>query len=316
MTCGSARTATSQEGVDLYSSFAEIRKAARERADARVAIPMGYDAASLRALIEAASKGLASSVIVGPADRVTKTLEEMGEELPPQVDIVDCSDESEAALEAVRQVSRGEATVLMKGMLQTSTFLKAVLDKEVGLRSGGILSHVAVVHVPLQDRLVAITDGGMNIRPGRDEVVEIARNGAWVIKALGAERARVALLAAKEVVSDKMPETVLFGDVARDGIPGMDVCGPIAVDGAMDPDAARIKGMEGPVPGRANVLVAPDIACGNIFAKGFMYMTDAEVGGLIAGATAPVVMLSRSDKPATKLNSLALGVVVSGGSGA
>lgn len=298
----------------MYSSFAEIRAAARDTSGARVAIPMGHDAASLRALLEAAERGLASSVVVGPVSRVRATLEEMGESLPASVELVDSADEQSAAMEAVRLVSSGQATVLMKGMLQTSTFLKAVLDRDVGLRSGGILSHVAVVHVPLQDRLVAITDGGMNIRPGEDELVEIATNGAWVIRALGADRARVALLAAKEVVTEKMPETVLFGKLARKGIEGMDVCGPIAVDGAMDPEAARIKGMEGPVPGRANVLVAPDIACGNIFAKGFMYMTDAEVGGLIAGAAAPVVMLSRSDQPTTKVNSLALGVVVSGGS--
>jgi phosphate butyryltransferase len=274
---------------------------------------MGHDAASLRALIDAAERGLASSVVVAPEEEVSKTLAAMDASLPEGVEVVDCTDENEAALEAVRLVSSGEATVLMKGMLQTSAFLGAVLDREVGLRSGGILSHVAVVHVPLQDRLVAITDGGMNIRPGREELVEIAKNGASVIMALGADRARVALLAAKEVVTEKMPETVLLGEVGEAGIDGMDVCGPIAVDGAMDPEAARIKGMEGPVPGRANVLVTPDIACGNIFAKGFMYMTDAEVGGLIAGAAAPVVMLSRSDKPATKLNSLALGVVVSGG---
>jgi len=299
----------------LYSSFAEIREAARVTTDARVAIPMGHDEASIRALMDAAERGLASSVIVGPVSLVESTLSGMDRPLPDEIELVDSPDETSAAMEAVRLVSSGEASVLMKGMLQTSTFLKAVLDREVGLRSGGILSHVAVVHVPLQDRLVAITDGGMNIRPGLDELVEIAKNGASVVRALGADRARVALLAAKEVVSEKMPETVLFGELAERGIEGMDVCGPIAVDGAMDPEAAEIKGMEGPVPGRANVLVAPDIACGNIFAKGFMYMTAAEVGGLIAGAAAPVVMLSRSDKPATKVNSLALGVVVGGGSG-
>jgi phosphate butyryltransferase len=301
--------------VVLYSSFAEIREAARKRSDARVAIPMGYDPASLKALVDAAEDGLASSVVVGPVNKVEDTLSKMGLGLPRGIELLDCQDETEAALKAVELVSSGRATVLMKGMLQTSTFLRSVLDREVGLRSGGILSHVAVVHVPLQDRLVAITDGGMNIRPGREELVEIARNGASVIRALGADRARVALLAAKEVVTEKMPETVLYAKVVEDGIEGMDICGPIAVDGAMDPEAAAIKGMEGPVPGRANVLVAPDIACGNIFAKGFMYMTDADVGGLIAGAAAPVVMLSRSDKAATKVNSLALGVVVSGGGG-
>ena len=112
---------------------------------------------------------------------------------------------------------------------------------------------------------------------------------------------------------EKMPETVMFANIAADGIPGLTIEGPVAVDGAMDPEAAAIKGMSGEVAGRANVLITPDISCGNIFAKGFMYMTNAEVGGLIAGAAAPIVMLSRSDKARTKLNSLARGVVVSGG---
>lgn len=297
----------------MYCSFEEIRNAARDVSDAKVAIPMGHDTASLKALISASREGFASAVIVAPESQVRKTLDELGEELPPQIRLVDVDDPEEAALKAVELVSRGDATILMKGLLQTSVFLKAVLDKEVGLRTGRILSHVAVVHVPHLERLVVITDGGMNISPGEDELVQIIQNGAGVIEALGADRARVALLAAKEVVTEKMPETLLYDRIVKKGLSGMDVCGPIAVDGAIDPEAAAIKGMDGPVPGKANVLVTPNIACGNIFAKAFMYMTEAEVGGLIAGAAAPVVMLSRSDKSATKLNSLALGVVVSGG---
>ncbi len=172
---------------------------------------------------------------------------------------------------------------------------------------------MAVVHVPRQNRLVAITDGGMNIRPDLEQAKQIASNAGDIMVRLGAERPLIALLAAVETVSDKMPETVLWEQLAREGIQGADVIGPVAVDGAMDPAAAEIKKMTGPVAGQANVLVTPDIASGNIFAKGFMYMTDAEVGGLIAGAAAPVVMLSRSDTPRTKLNSLALCAVVAGG---
>ncbi len=160
---------------------------------------------------------------------------------------------------------------------------------------------------------MAITDGGMNIRPDAGQAMDIVRNAAFVIRRLGADSARVALMAAIEAVNDKMPETLLWKELAERGIPGIHMDGPMAVDGAMDPDAAAIKGMTGEVAGKANVLVTPDIASGNIFAKAFMYMTNAQVGGLVAGAAAPVVMLSRSDTPETKLNSLALGVVVSGG---
>jgi len=273
---------------------------------------MGHDEASLEALAMAAKEGLATSVVFAPATAVSETVAGMGQPLPPEIEIVDVGSEEAAALEAVRSVHSGAATMLMKGMLKTSVFQKAILDRETGLRTGRVLSHVAVVHAPLQDRLVAISDGGMVIRPDADELCQIIENAAWVMSGLGCSEPLAALLAAVEVENEKMPETVLFAEVVRRGVPGVQVQGPLAVDGAVDPEAAAIKHISGPVAGRANILIVPDIACGNIFAKAFMYMTDTEVGGLIAGASAPVVMLSRSDSPRTKLNSLALGVVMGG----
>jgi len=302
--------------VHLYNNFNEIRQAARGISGARVAIPMGHDASSIEALITAFEEDIASSVIVGPASRIRETLRELSMELPGGIEIVNSEDPEEAALEAVRLVTSGEANILMKGLLKTSIFQKALLDKETGLRTDRILSHVAVLHVPSQDRLVIISDGGMNIKPDKKAIRQIALNASEVIMKLGAEKPLVALLAAVEVPNEKMPETVMFAEITADGIPGLSLAGPVAVDGAMDPDAAAIKGMIGDVAGRANVLITPDIACGNILAKGLMYMSGAELGGLIAGAAAPVVMLSRADIPRTKLNSLALGVVVSGGNNA
>jgi len=273
---------------------------------------MGHDTASLEALLEASDSGLAGSIIVGSREEVIKSLAILERELPDNILVINCEDPTEAALKAVSLVSSGEGSMLMKGLLKTSIFQKAILDKDVGLRTGRVLSHVAVVHVPKQNRLVAITDGGMNIRPDKEQAIQIAENAAGIILKLGADRARIALLAAVEVVNEKMPETVLWDIIAREGIDGADVAGPLAVDGAMDAEAAALKNITGPVAGNANVLVTHDIACGNIFAKGFMYMTDTEAGGLIAGASAPVVMLSRSDTALTKLNSLALGAVVAG----
>ncbi len=296
----------------MLSNFSEIREAARALSGARVAVPMGHDVSSLEALLKASDSKLAGSIIIGSLEEVKKSLSELAREMPEDMSVIECQDPKEAALKAVSLVSSGKATMLMKGLIKTSIFLKAVLDKEVGLRTGRVLSHVAVVHAPKQDRLVAITDGGMNIRPNKDETIQIILNGADVIRKLGAERAKVALLAAVEVPSEKMPETILWKEIAEEGIEGVDVAGPVAVDGAMDPQAAMIKKMTGPVAGCANVLVTPDIACGNIFAKGFMYMTNTDVGGLIAGAGAPIVMLSRSDTAQTKLNSLALGAVIAG----
>lgn len=299
----------------MFKSFPEIREAARRNRGARVAVPMGQDEASLEALKMAAEEGIATSVVFAPSGAVAETLARLGSPLPPDIEFVNAGTEEEAALEAVRSVRSGESTMLMKGMLKTSVFQKAILDKESGLRTGKVLSHVAVVHAPKQDRLIAITDGGMVIRPNAEELAQIAENAAWVMGKLGCAEPLVALLAAVEVENEKMPETILFAQVARQGIPGLQVQGPLAVDGAIDPEAAAIKHITGPVAGKANILVTPDIACGNIFAKAFMYMTDTEVGGLIAGAAAPVVMLSRSDLAGTKLNSLALGVVAGGGNG-
>ncbi len=298
----------------MLRNFEEIRQAARSVSGSRAAVPMGHDPASLEALIQASESGLAGSIIIGPSSGVKESLEVLGKKLPDDITVQDCQDAETAAKEAVRLVSTGEASMLMKGLLKTSVFQNAILDKEIGLRTGRVLSHVAVVHAPKQKRLVGITDGGMNIRPDLNEVKQIAWNAGEVMVKLGAEKPLIALLAAVEVVNEKMPETVLWEKLAAEGIDGAEVAGPVAVDGAMDPEAARIKNMTGPVAGRANVLVTPDIASGNIFAKGFMYMTDTQVGGLIAGAAAPVVMLSRSDAAETKLNSLALGVVVAGGS--
>ncbi len=297
----------------MYRNFSQIREAARLRSGARVAVPMGHDEASLGALARAAEEGIAEAVVVGPSAAVAATASAAGLKLPPGIEVIDTEDEEEAALTAVSLVSSGQATMLMKGMLKTSIFQKAVLDRDRGLRTGRLLSHVAVVHAPRQDRLIAITDGGMVIRPGEEEVVQIVENAARVMNGLGLAEPRVALLAAIEVENEKIPETVLFARVAARGIPGVSVQGPLAVDGAVDPEAAAIKNIQGPVAGRADILVTPDMSCGNIFAKAFMYMTDTEVGGMIAGASAPVVMLSRSDTASTKLNSLALGVVVAGG---
>ena len=302
------------EVVLLFGNFSEIRQAARKISDARVAIPMGHDASSMEALLTAYEEDLASAIIIGPEAGARETLKGLGKNLPEEIEIHDCEDPEIAALEAVKLVASGEASILMKGLIKTSIFQKALLDKEIGLRTGRILSHVAVVHVPRQDRLVAISDGGMNIKPDDQAIRQIAENAADVIMKLGAEKPLVALLAAIEVPNEKMPETVMFSEIAADGIKGLIVAGPVAVDGAIDPEAAALKGMSGEVAGNANVLIKKALKPGSRSAKAFMYMTNAEVGGLIAGAAAPVVMLSRSDKPATKLNSLALGVVVSGGS--
>lgn len=293
-------------------NFDEIRSAARKFTGGRVAVPMGHDPSSVKALIRAAEEGIASSVIVAPLRLINETLTVIEKSLPPEIEVIDVDSQEDAAIEAVKIISSGQATILMKGLLKTSLFQKAILDKEIGLRTDRILSHVAVLSIPGQERLIAISDGGMNIRPGKQEFKQIVLNAADVMKVCGIPSPGIALLAAIEVPNEKMPETVIFAEIAEEGISGLKIAGPLALDCALDSEAASVKGITGPVAGKADILISPDIASGNILAKGLMYLANADIGGVIAGATAPIVMLSRSDTGNTKLNSLALGVIMGG----
>ncbi|MBC8428681.1 MAG: phosphate butyryltransferase [FCB group bacterium] len=296
----------------MFNTFEEIRKAAVDIENAKVAVPMGFDKATLEALLMATDEGEAEAVIVAPKEKVMDTLALLGRDLPQGMTIIDTDDESEAARKAVELVSTGDATFLMKGMLKTSVFLRSILDEEVGLRTGRVLSHVVAVKTHLMDRMVLVSDGGMNITPDREEIKQIIQNSVEMAVRLGVERPKVALLSAVEVVNPKMPETVMFAEIAEEGLDGCDILGPVAVDGALDPESVEIKKIKGPVAGRADILIVPYIATGNIMCKALMYMAGAEISGLVMGAAAPIVMLSRSDTPQTKLNSLALGVVVAG----
>jgi len=196
----------------------------------------------------------------------------------------------------------------------TSTLLKAVLDKEKGLKSRGLLSHIAVVQTKRYPKLMLITDGGMNIKPDVIKKVEIIMNAVSVAKKLGIGRPKVACLAAVETVSSDMPETIdasvitkmsEAGDI-KDAI----VDGPIAFDVAIDIKSAEIKAVKSPVAGDTDIFLVPDIASGNILVKSLIYLAEAKVGGIVVGGGAPIVLLSRSDSAETKLYSIALGGVI------
>jgi phosphate butyryltransferase len=195
----------------------------------------------------------------------------------------------------------------------TSTFLKAVLDKEAGLRTGRLLSHVAIMEMPGYHKIFFLTDGGMCVKPDLSAKIDIINNAVDVAHKLGIEMPKVAVLAAVEVINPEMPETADAAELSkmaeRGQIKGCLVDGPLALDLAVSEEAARHKKVKSPVAGDADILVVPEIAAGNILAKGFIYMGNARAAGLIAGAAKPVVMLSRADSKEQKLNSIALGVV-------
>lgn len=202
----------------------------------------------------------------------------------------------------------------MKGIVDTSIILKAVLDRDIGLRDAPVLSHVALFQVPGYDRLLYVTDAAMNIAPDVEAKKHIVSNAVKVAHALGNPNPIVACLCAVEKVNPKMPATLdaaaLVEANASGLIPGCTVIGPLALDNAISPEAARHKGIEDPHAGDADILLVPNIETGNVFYKSMVFMAKSQNAGLIVGAKAPVIVTSRADSEQTKLNSIALALTV------
>ncbi len=296
----------------MIKSFSDLMKEAKARGPKRVAVAVAQDEVVLEALSIANQEKIAVPVLYG--DR--KAIEEAAAKAKVDLkgwEVDDIADMAAASKAAVQAVSSGKADFLMKGLVATSTFLKAVLDKEVGLRTGRLLSHVAVMEVAGYHKIFLATDGGMCVKPDLAAKADIVNNVVDIAHKLGMEKPKVALLAAVEVLNPEMPETVdaaeLWKMAERGQIKGCVLDGPLALDLAVSREAAEHKKVRSPVAGDADVLVLPEIAAGNIFAKALIYMAGAKAAGLIAGASRPVVMLSRSDTKEQKLNSIALGVV-------
>ncbi len=296
----------------MIKSFSDLMKEAKARGPKKVAVAVAQDEVVLEALAIASKEKIATPVLFGDQ----KAIEAAAAKAKVDVkgwEIADIADMAQASKAAVQAVSSGRADFLMKGLVATATFLKAVLDKEVGLRTGRLLSHVAVMEVSGYHKIFLATDGGMCVKPDLAAKADIINNAVDIAHGLGIEKPKVAVLAAVEVVNPEMPETVEAAELSkmaeRGQIKGCILDGPLALDLAVSKEAAEHKKVKSPVAGDADILVLPEIAAGNIFAKALIYMSGAKAAGLIAGASKPVVMLSRSDTREQKLNSIALGVV-------
>ena len=291
------------------SSFEELRRQTAGGRRITVAVGAAADREVLEALAVGAGEGYCRGLLFGPKGEVEEHLGEIA--MPAgSVEIVDVADPAEAAREAVRAVSRGAAEILVKGLVDTSAILSAVLDRDDGLRTDGVLSHVAIFEIAGFPRLLSVTDAAMNIDPDLERKGAILRNGVAFLQRLGLSEPKVAVLCAKEKVSDKMPCTIDAAKLVRMGetgqLGGCIVAGPYALDNAVSREAAAHKGVEGPVAGMADLLLVPDIEAGNILYKALAFLAGAKVAGLIAGAAAPIVLTSRADSAETKANSLAL----------
>jgi phosphate butyryltransferase len=298
----------------MVNKLEQLIKQAQGQRKMKLAVAAAQDKDVLKAVAEAQELNLIDVILVGDEPKIN----EIARELQIKVDsftIIHKEDLMEAALETVKLVSTGQADFVMKGLLDTSILLKAVLNKEVGLRTSNLLSHVMVYEMPAYHKLLLLTDGGMIIEPSLEEKKGVINNAIAVSKAMGNEDIKVACLSAKEKVNEKMPSTIdgaKLKEMAQEGVfgEGIYVEGPIAFDLAVSKEAATTKGYESPVAGETDILLVPTIEVGNGIGKTLTYMAGAKSAGVIMGASAPVVLVSRADSSETKLYSIALGSVI------
>ncbi|MGN4635491.1 phosphate butyryltransferase [Bacillus cereus group sp. MYBK34-1] len=277
-----------------------------------VAVAVAEDHEVIEAVAKAIKLQLAQFRLYGNQEKIMGMLQEHGLQTSEHVQVIAAMSSAEAAELSVKAVRNGEADVLMKGNIPTANILKAVLNKEWGLRKGSVLSHVAAFEVPNYDRLIFVTDAAMNIAPDVTQKAAIIQNTVEVARAIGIDLPKVAPIAAVEVVNPAMQATIdaamLTQMNGRGQIKDCIVDGPLALDNAVSQIAAEHKGIVSDVAGKADILLVPTIEAGNVLYKSLIYFADAKVGAMIAGAKAPIVLTSRADSAETKVYSLALAV--------
>jgi phosphate butyryltransferase len=280
----------------------------------KVAVAVAQDASVLEAVARARDGSIAEALLVGDEREIREAAESAGVSLDGMT-VMHEEDPICAVDNAVKVVASGDADILMKGYIHTDDFLRGVLNRDHGLRTGSIMSHVFVVEVSDQKKLVLITDGAMNIAPDLEQKAAILLNAAHLANVFGIMKPKVAVMAAVELVNPAMPATVDAASLAkmadrRQFVPACTVDGPFALDNAVSAAAARHKKIGGPVAGQADILLVPSIEAGNMLAKSLVYFGHNRLVGLLVGAKAPVVLTSRADTAESKLLSIAGAVLM------
>jgi phosphotransacetylase len=277
-----------------------------------VAVAHPCDDAALSAVVEAALAGIISPILVGPAERIRRTAKDFDLDIEPY-QVEDAVHSHAAAARAVELVRLGRAEVLMKGSLHTDELMAEVVKRETGLRTDRRVSHVFVMDVPTYHKPLFITDAAVNIFPTLDDKRDIIQNAIDLVRALGLERPKVAILSAVETVTSKIPSTIeaaaLCKMAERGQIEGGVLEGPLAFDNAISAEAARIKKITSPVAGDADILLVPDLEAGNMLAKNLTFLSRADAAGIVLGARVPIILTSRADNQRTRMASCAIAVL-------
>ena len=299
----------------MSKSFEELISKANQKTLKKVSVSNAQDEPVLQAVKAAKEQNIATAILVGDEAKIREIAASIDMDLT-DFEIINEPDTEAAALKAVELVHNGKADILLKGLLETKTFLKSVLNKEVGLRTGKMLSHVCVFEIEGINRLLFFTDVAFNTYPTLADKVNIINNAVEVAHACGIECPKVAPLCAVETVNPKMQPTVDADNLTKmyegGDFKGCQIYGPLSMDLAIDPEAAVHKGVDNPVAGHADILLFPNIDAGNITYKILVRTANVKIGNVLVGTSAPVVLTSRSDDFQTKLNSIALATVIAG----
>jgi len=301
--------------LDRVTNFAEIVARVKGKPRKSIAVAMADEDDVLRALADAYKQGIADAILVGDKEKILACSREHRIKISP-FDIVPADSEQQSVAIAINMVREHLADTLMKGRCSTNTLLKGVLDKEQGLRSGKLLSHLGVFEVPNYHKLLLMSDAALNIAPDLNAKVAILENAVQAAHFLGIHNPKVAVIAAVEKVNaESMPCTtdaaIISQMAARGQIKRCVVDGPMALDNAVSAKSCEVKGLKSPVGGDADILLMPDIEAANVFYKTLGYISGAKAAGLILGAKVPVILTSRADNEEIKFLSIALGALMS-----
>lgn len=270
------------------------------------------EASALSGAVEAAKLGLILPILIGPRDKIAATAKSAGIELNG-FQIVDAPHSHAAAQKAVELVREARAELLMKGSLHTDELMTAVVARDGGLRTGRRISHVFVMDVPTYHKVFLVTDGAINISPTLEDKVDICQNAIDIVHSLGIKKPKVAILAAVETVTSKMPATIdaaaLCKMADRGQIKGAILDGPLAFDNAISKEAARTKGIHSDVAGDPDILLTPDLESGNMLAKQLSFLAKADSAGLVLGARVPIILTSRADSVRSRIASCAVAML-------
>lgn len=298
--------------VQTHANYKRLIARAKQVPPATTVVVHPCDETSLRAVAEAAEAGIIIPTLVGPKASIAALARQHRIDIS-RFKLMDAVDADQAAAQGVKLIHEAKGELLMKGSLHTDELMRAVTSGSTGLRTARRISHVFVMDVPSHAEVLLITDAAINIFPDLDAKRDIIQNAIDFFNAVGPGTPRVAILSAVETVTTKIPSTIdaaaLCKMADRGQITGGVLDGPLAFDNAVDPEAARIKGIRSEVAGRAQILVVPDLEAGNMLAKNLSFLVKADAAGIVLGARVPIILTSRADSVRTRMASCAVAVL-------